>query len=248
MKHGEQRVPTGIRFEQAVSEALSGLNISHEITECGSEMDTKDQIDITIHPPDGRGPVHFQITLRRGAWWKIRRFVEATLRSAINGPRVYLEVLVSKATLWHQGIPYAARRVAWGIRFFVKHVRDFGRYQIVGLRFPVKRSPKYVNFERFSLNDLIEEILPRILKEFRDAAERLALEAAEAAEAARSDLPKIVALDAMANATDAAWARIERRLWPDTTRQKRLRPKEERRPFIPHAPPPRRAFARLRLP
>ena len=152
----------GLILEEAVSRGLTDLGIAHRRTKRYGREDIREKIDLVVYPSQGRLPIEIQITLFAKNFWKIHDFAFRALTTMKRrGVRLYMEVVGShhKADLVKIG-----RRVARAIREIIERFRDFGVYNLLGVR--VNAITRKI--EKFDLFDVCGNKLRISLRKWRE--------------------------------------------------------------------------------
>ena len=157
----------GVRLEETVSASLNELGIIHRRTQPFGMEDVRDGLDFIVMPEGGRSGFEIQLTLRPKHYGKILRFASRALATTTRGVRLYVEVVASH----HRSADLVAvgHRVAMAIREVIRRFRDFGEFNLLGVRIHAVTA----KIEKFDLVGFCGRTLIQLASAWREGQRRL---------------------------------------------------------------------------
>lgn len=175
---GNSTFKAGLVLEQAVSDGLAQLGIEHRRTEHSGKEDVLERVDLIVSPVGGRRPLEIQITLRAKNYGKIFGFARRALTTTTRGIRLYIEVVgLHRRSADLKAVGY---RVAEAIRVIVRQFRDFGVWNLLGVRIHAFTA----KIEKFDLIDFCGHKLIRLVEAWWEERRRIDQERRAAEQAA----------------------------------------------------------------
>lgn len=166
-RHRGGSFKAGLELERAVSRGLNDLGVVHRQTEHRGEEDVHDGLDFIIPRGRGQKPLEIQLTLQAKRLSKLFRFaLKALTNTGGRGIRLYIEVVSSHRR--SANLDLVGRRVAEAIKLISRRFRDFGEFNLLGVRIHALTA----KIEKFDLLEVCGHSLMRVVEAWREARQR----------------------------------------------------------------------------
>ena len=180
--HRKRVFKAGLKLEEAVSDGLDALGIPHRRTPHYGREDVCDQLDFVVGRGGGRSSLEIQLTLKSKSGPKLRAFAYRALTTATRGIRLYVEVVGSHR---RADLTVVGRRVAEAIKLIVRRFRDYGVYNLLGVRIHAVTA----KIEKFDLLEFCGAHLLRLVEQWREERRQERARATQSRQTARASRP-----------------------------------------------------------